>query len=258
MPDPHDFVTFAEGLADAAGPLVCAAWASDLVMEFKPDGSALTRADLEIEALWRAAIRDHFPDHGILGEEEGLTVGNSAYTWVLDPIDGTRQFGMGLANHACLIALCHNEEPILGIIDMPLVRARVVGVTGQGTAFNGRAVQTSGRAVLSEARFMFGNPDSFPPAELRQAHALHAGVRMTSFDAGSPAYAALARGALDLCLNGPDLDAFDICALVPVIEGAGGVISDWQGNRLGLRSSGAIMASASAGLHDQALSALNG
>lgn len=257
MTDLESFARFANDLADASGDLVRAAWGGALEVSYKADGSALTHADTGVEAIWRDRITAQFPDHGILGEEAGHQRGRCAYTWVLDPIDGTRQFGMGLLNHACLIALCRDDVPVLGIIDMPVARMRAVGITGQETQWAGSKVRTSGERDLARARLMFGNPDSLPEAFAARAEALHGCVRMTSFDGGSPAYAALARGQLDICLNGPDLDAFDICALVPVVEGAGGVISDWQGGRLGLRSSGAILGSATPGLHMQALEVLS-
>ena len=258
MSEIDTFVAFAEDLANRTGELVRNAWQGAEALSYKADGSALTQTDLRVEAAWRALISERFPDHGILGEEEGAQQGASAYTWVLDPVDGTRQFGMGLLNHACLIALCRDDRPILGLIDMPLARKRAIGVAGRGTRFAGRPVRVSDAQELATARLMLGNPDSFPEDHRARAEALHGAVRITSFDGGSPAYAALARGALDLCLNGPDLDAFDICALVPVVEGAGGVITDWQGERLGLSARGAILASASPALHAQALAKLNG
>ena len=167
MSQTDTFVEFAEALADRAGDLVRAGWQEADALSYKADGSALTQTDLRVEAIWRAMISERFPEHGILGEEEGAQWGTSAYTWVLDPVDGTRQFGMGLLNHACLIALCRDDRPILGLIDMPLARARAIGVAGQGTRFAGYPVRVSDAQELGTARLMLGNPDSFPEGSSR-------------------------------------------------------------------------------------------
>ena len=247
---------FALDLAEAGGAIARRAWLGDLSVRYKADGSALTQADLDIEALWRDRISQAFPDHGILGEEYGAETGASAYTWVLDPVDGTRPFGAGLLNYASLISLCRDGVPVLGLIDLPLEGAQVMGLAGQGCTFAGRPVRTSGRAEFADAVIALANPESFAPESRAGFTRLQAEGRQRVYDGGSPAYGALARGLVDVCLNGDDLDAFDICALVPLVEGAGGVISDWEGGALGLASSGRIVASSSPALHDLVLARL--
>jgi len=223
-------------LADMASDIVARAWRSDFAVTYKDDGSSLTKADLAIEEVWRDAIRKAFPSHGILGEEYGTDTGQSAYTWVIDPIDGTRQFGAGLLDFSSLIGLCRDGVPVLGIIDMPMPDARYVGVAGRSTRFAGRDVRTSGREDLGEAIVSLSNPDSFSPATQAGYRGLRHAGRLRVFDGGSVAYGGLARGLIDVCLNGDDLDAFDICALCPVVQGAGGLISDWQGGALSITS----------------------
>ncbi|MEQ9258336.1 MAG: inositol monophosphatase family protein [Roseovarius sp.] len=249
----EDILETAHMLADAAGPIAREVWFGTGATGYKPDGSALTRADTEIEARLREIVRARHPDHGILGEEEGAEGLDREAVWVIDPIDGTRQFGARLMNFGVLVAFCEAGQPVLGLIDQPLAGARCLGVAGRGTKLNGRPVESRREATLGDAVVALANPRSFGPEEREGYEALAKAGRMHVFDGGCLAYAALARGMVDLCLNGGDLDAIDICALVPVVEGAGGAISDWRGAPLTLASSGAILAAATPGLHARAL-----
>lgn len=243
-------------LADASSTLARQAWLGDPAASYKDDGSSLTATDLAIEAAWRDSIHRRFPSHGVLGEEYGSEAGTSAYTWVLDPIDGTRQFATGLLNFASLISVCRDGEPVVGIIDLPLAGARYHAARGRGTGFNGRRVNARAVAAIGEARISLANPDSFQGPARQAFDRLRSSSRLRVFDGGAPAYGALARGLVDVCLNGSDLDAFDICALCPVVTEAGGTISDWAGRPLTLRSCGAIVASASADIHAAVLDIL--
>lgn len=256
MPELLDFLSLAVALADTSAGRARDVWRGDLAVTYKADGSSLTDADLSIEATWRELIRQRFPSHGILGEEYGSESGSSAYTWVLDPIDGTRQFGTGLLNFASLVSLCRDGSPVLGIIDLPLSGMRYLAAEGQGTRFDGRPVRSSGRGDIGSAIVSLANPESFTGEAARGYERMRACGRLRVFDGGAPAYGALARGLIDVCLNGSDLDAFDICALCPVVTEAGGAISDWTGQALSIASRGAIVASASSGLHAVVLSKL--
>ena len=243
-------------LAELAVDLSAKAWSGEIIVSYKPDGSSLTQADLSIEARWREQIRSQFPSHGILGEEFGADTGSSAFTWVLDPIDGTRQFGAGLLNFASLISLCRDGRPILGIIDLPIPGARYVAAEGNGTMFAGSIVRSSARQVIAESVISLANPDSFRGKQAEGYESLRSAGRTRVFDGGAPAYGALARGLIDICLNGNDMDAYDICALCPVVQESGGVITDWNGRPLSLASRGAIVASASTELHAAVLDQL--
>lgn len=256
MSDLDFFMTTAMSLADLAAELSAEAWRSDLAVTYKPDGSLLTQADLSIELLWREQTKRQFPSHGILGEEFGPDAGSSAFTWVLDPIDGTRQFGTGLLNFASLIGLCRDGLPVLGIIDLPVARARYAATEGKGTTFAGRAVRSNARRDIADAIISLANPESFGGASAAGYERVRSAGSVRVFDGGAAAYGALSRGLVDICLNGDDLDAYDICALCPVVREAGGVITDWRGQSLSILSSGAIVASASAELHSQVLDRL--
>ncbi|TYC65083.1 phosphatase [Stappia sp. BW2] len=250
-------VKAALNLADATANLSVEAWSSEFAVSYKPDGSSLTPADLSIEVRWREEIRRQFPTHGILGEEYGSDAGSSAFTWVLDPIDGTRQFGAGLLNYASLISLCRDGLPILGIIDLPIPKARYIAARGQGAVFAGRPIRSSGQVDLAKSVISLANPDSFREKSATGFQSLRSMGRVRVFDGGAPAYGALSRGLIDICLNGDDLDAYDICALCPVVQEAGGTITDWMGHPLSLASSGAIVASASRELHAVVLDKLS-
>ncbi len=253
MPDLDCLMITALRLADLAADISAEAWSSDLAVEYKSDGSSLTQADLVIEARWREQIQRQFPSHGILGEEYGSDAGSSAFTWVLNPIDGTRQFGAGLLNFASLISVCRDGVPVLGIIDMPGLSARYAAAEGKGTLFAGRPVRSSSRQDIIESVISLANPDSFRKESAFGYKNLRSTGRVRVFDGGTLAYGALARGLVDICLNGDDLDIYDICALCPVVREAGGTITDWRGQLLTLASSGAIVASASHELHAKVL-----
>jgi len=244
-------------LADLAAALAVEAWENDIAVHYKSDGSSLTDADLSIETMWREHVQSRFPTHGILGEEYGRETGSSAFTWVFDPIDGTRQFGAGLLNFASLISLCRDDVPVLGVIDLPVARARYAALQGQGTTFAGRPVRSRDQIELEDAIVSLANPDSFSGESAKGYQNLRSAGRLRVFDGGAPAYGALSRGLIDICLNGDDLDAYDICALCPVVQEAGGMITDWAGQPLSLMSRGAIVASASARLHDAVLDRLH-
>lgn len=249
MTELDQLLSAALDIAEISAELSARAWNGDLSVDYKQDGSSLTQADLSIEARWREEISSRFPTHGILGEEYGAEVGQSAFTWVLDPIDGTRQFGAGLLNFASLISVCRDGIPVVGIIDLPMPGARYVALEGRGTTLGGRRVRCSGRQHLDGAVISLANPDSFSGSSATGFQNLRSLGRTRVFDGGAAAYGALSRGLIDICLNGDDLDAYDICALCPIVQEAGGVISGWNGEPLSIESSGAILASASETLH---------
>lgn len=246
----------AHHLADTAGAIARELWFSHVETGFKPDGSALTEADTRIEARLHEIIEARHPDHGRLGEEFGASGADREFVWVLDPIDGTRQFGARLMNFGVLIALCHHGRPILGVIDQPLAAARYAAAQGRGATLNGTRITASETTGLSQATLAIANPASFPEAMREPVDTLAQAARMTVYDGGCLAHGALARGQVDLCLNGPDLEPTDICALVPVVAEAGGTITDWQGRALTLASEGAVLAAATPRLHAHALDRL--
>jgi len=250
-----DHRDLANRLADAARDIVRDG-RDRLAMEIKGDGSPVTAIDKAVEERIREILVREAPDHGILGEECPSVGLDREFVWVIDPSDGTKQFAAGLPTFGILIALCRNTRPVLGVIEQPLTGERLVGVSGEGCWMNGVAVAASGKTDPGQSIAAIANPDSFDADHAPGMERLRGATLWNLFDTGCLGYASLARGYVDIVINGPNLDAFDICALVPVVEGAGGVITDWGGGALTLHSSGAIAASASPELHAATLSLL--
>ncbi len=250
-----EFRAFAEELAALASSAVRAQIAHPSV-EIKTDGSPVTAVDLAVEQVLRERIDATYPGHGVLGEEFGARDLDADWVWVVDPIDGTRQFAAGLPNYGILIALCHLGRPVIGVICQPLLGDIYLGLAGQGAWLNGRPISTRTTARLAESITCLSDPDAFGQTTIAGFEALRRGSHWNVYDGGCIGFGALAAGRLDLCLGGPTLDPFDICALVPVVEGAGGAITDWRGNPLTLASSGEIVAACSAELHASVLEIL--
>ena len=241
-------------LADAARPIAMAHFRNPLAIDIKADHSPVTIADRVIEAELRKLIQQDFPSHGILGEEFGTTRG-SDFTWVLDPIDGTKSFISGLPLFGTLIALLHGEQPVLGIIDIPAMSERWLGQRGQPSLFNGAVSRVSACERLEDARVLTTSPDMFDAEGWRRFDVLGRRAAFRRYGGDCYLYGLLASGHCDLVVE-MGLQPYDYLAMVTVIEGAGGKISDWRGNTLGLHSKGDVIAAASESLWRQALDAL--
>ncbi|WP_454918366.1 histidinol-phosphatase [Xanthobacter sediminis] len=246
---------FAAELADTARTLARAHFRKTTAFERKADESPVTVADKAIEAALREAIATRFPGHAILGEEAGMT-GGGEHLWVIDPIDGTKSFITGMPLFGALIAFAEAGVPKLGVIEVPPLGERWVGVPG-GATFNGAPARVSGCAVLADARVYTTSPDFFSPADWARYDALSRKGAMRRFGGDCYQYGLLASGHCDLVVE-TALQPYDFMALVPVVEGAGGVMTDWQGRPLGLASDGKVVAAASPALHAAALCELNG
>ncbi len=254
-PDLTTLKSFTEALARQACQTVLAQRAT-ATMEIKADGSPVTTVDRAVEQVLRASIERHYPDHGILGEEYGAKNLDAEWVWVLDPIDGTRQFAGGLPTFGVLIALCRQGEPQIGAICQPMTGEVYLGIRGQGAWLNDAPVRPAAPEGIGRAIASLSDPEAYDSATRPGFEALSRATLWNLYDGGCLGYGSLASGWLHVCLNGPNMDSYDICALVPVVEGAGGRITDWQGKPLGLSSSGAIVASASPALHDEVLGLL--
>ena len=253
---PDQFVQLAETLAAQARE-TAQRTSNEPEVEIKADGTPVTTLDRAVEAALRRVIAQQ-PGHGIIGEEFGAEGAEREWVWVLDPVDGTRQFAAGLPNFGTLIALCHEGRPVIGVIAHFFYESTCIGVAGRGMIFNGRPVRCAGPDRLTEVVACISDPDCFDARTTPGMQAIRARTRWNVFDGGGLGYAALARGLLGLCLNGPNLEPFDIAALVPVVEAAGGRITDWQGNPLTIASEGEIIGTSSPRLHESALDALSG
>lgn len=251
------YVALANRLADAAGVVIRPYFRSGIEVIGKVDASPVTVADRESETAMRALIEREFPLHGILGEEHGAVRLDAEYVWVLDPIDGTKSFISGFPLFGTLIALLHRGRPILGIIDQPIIRERWIGAEGRPTTFLGKPAHTRRCAKLGDATLFSTSPDMFKGADAPGYEKLRQSVKLPRFGGDCYAYGQLASGHVDIVVEAR-LQPYDYLAQVPIIQGAGGVLTDWQGKALGLDSDGRVCASGDPGLHKDVLRLLAG
>lgn len=236
-------IALAHRLADAARAEIRPLFRAGLVSEAKLDASPVTIADRNAEQAMRALIEAEFPADGIHGEEYGEKQGTSGRQWVLDPIDGTTAFLAGRPIFGTLIALTVGGFPVLGLIDQPIAGERWLGVTGQPTTFNGQPVRTRPCPELSGASIATTGPHYFSQAEGEVFMALASQTDHKRMVMGGDCYnyACLASGMIDIvCEAG--LKLHDFAALVPVVEGAGGMMCDWEGEPLHAGSGGHVLA----------------
>jgi len=236
---------FARGLTNSG--------AAALAIEHKADQSPVTQADRDAEALLREKINARFPTHGIIGEEHGNERESADFVWVLDPIDGTKSFISGVPLWGTLIALLHNGSPVLGAIHQPILGQLLIG-DGTTAELNGCPVRTRATTALSEATLLTSdtvNLDARMGAD--RASALLGRARIARTWGDCYGYLLVATGQADAMLD-PIMNPWDIAALVPIIRGAGGIISDWSGGPA--YPADAIVATATPELHNALLSEL--
>lgn len=250
------FSNFANEIADVARQIVRKAAAGRRRPVAKSDSSPVTETDRAVEHSLRERIADRFPGHGVLGEEFGAENLDEEFVWVIDPIDGTKAFVGGLAVYGTLISLTRGGTPILGLIDNPVTGDRWLGLSGRATTLNGLAVRSASTSLLAEAFMANGNPEPFEEKEKFRVDRLRQSTRWCVYGGSCMAYGRVADGSIDISIDG-GLDPFDYCALVPVVSGAGGCITDWQGRPLSLTSGNLCLASANEALHQQVLETLN-
>jgi len=241
-----DEIAVAHRLADAAREAIRPHFRA-VTPEFKGDASPVTVADREAEDAMRAILMADFPQDGIVGEEYPEHEGRSGRKWVLDPIDGTISFIAGRPIFGTLIALLQDGWPVMGVIDQPILGERWVGRIGAPTTLNGREVRTRPCKSLDEAMLATSSPHYFGREEadgyMKLAGAVGGNARQATIVYGGDCYnyGLLAGGHIDIvCEAG--MAIYDYAALVPVVEGAGGTMSDWQGNPLDADSDGTVLA----------------
>ena len=233
----------AEAAADVAGAVIRPFFRAGLAAAFKVDQSPVTIADRAAEQAMRALLTERFPDHGVLGEEFGHDRPDADYYWVLDPIDGTRAFITGRPVFGTLIGLMHGATPILGIIDQPVTGERWIGAARRRTIFRGPfggQVGCRPCPAMDHAELSLTSPQLLGP-ETARWEKLAGKVRRVSYGGDCYAYGLLALGQIDIIAE-RELKIWDWAALVPVIEGAGGRITDWQGRPLHPDNAGEALA----------------
>jgi len=248
-------IELAQRLADAAGTAIRPFFRAEHGLETKSDASPVTLADRAAEEAMRRLIIAERPMDAIQGEEFGPREGSSGRCWVLDPIDGTRAFIAGRPIFGTLIALIEDGWPLLGVIDQPVLKERWIGVAGRETLFNGRPARTRACRELGQALLATTSPALFADDELHAFEHLDAAVRSTVLGGDCYNYACLASGHLDVVAES-GLKLHDFAALVPVVEGAGGRMCDWQGDPLHAGSTGEVIAVGDPARVDDVLEAL--
>ena len=259
-----EYRAFGQEVLERAGRIAAADFRrTDVVADVadKSDGGAfdpVTGTDRRVEAAIRDRIAARFPDHGIYGEELGDKPGTAAWRWIVDPIDGTRAYIAGLPAWGCLLGLLRDGEPVLGWMHQPVVGETFCG-DGREAWVSGNAATTAtirarGSAVLADAVLACTHPAMFQGQARQRFERLAERARMTRFGGDCYNYCLLAHGLIDLVVE-DDLRAHDILPLVPIVRGAGGVVSDLSGET---PRGGLVVAAANARLHAEALRAMRG
>jgi inositol-phosphate phosphatase / L-galactose 1-phosphate phosphatase / histidinol-phosphatase len=236
-----DAARLAHCMADASGIIIRQYFRQPMTVDAKDDLSPVTRADREAESRIRDMIARDYPGHGIIGEEFGAHNDTAEFVWVIDPIDGTRSFIAGRPLFGTLIALLHNNVPVLGIIDQPIAADRWIGVAGRQTMFNGAPCAVRPCIDLSKATIATTGPQYFRPDELVTFNALAAQFSNVLYGGDCHNYGLLASGNIDFVMEA-GLKLHDWAALVPVVTGAGGTMTDWQGLALTRMGRGQVLA----------------
>jgi myo-inositol-1(or 4)-monophosphatase len=251
-------ISVAEAALDASGAAIRPYFRAGVAAEQKSDESPVTVADKLAETVIRGILSDAFPDFGILGEEFPPHQLDAKHVWVIDPIDGTRAFITGRPSFCTLLGLLEDGVPVLGFIDQPITGERWRGGRDSGAAFQGHFGGTVGpRKVtsLAQAELSSTAPEMFVDDGAARFARLQAKCRRVYWGGDAYAYGLLALGQVDIVAE-CGLKPWDWAALAPVVEAAGGVVTDWAGEPLRLGSDGSVLAAANAQLHAAALEAL--
>ncbi|HVH48059.1 MAG TPA: histidinol-phosphatase [Labilithrix sp.] len=257
----EDLAAFASRLADASGEVIRPWFRVTLDVTDKGTGRAgfdpVTEADRQGEQELRRLIKATYPRHGVLGEEHGHEAGEDPFTWVLDPIDGTRAFICGMPQWGTLIALNDGKRPVLGLLDQPVTKERWIGYSGRAEFSSGgerKRISTRACADLASAVVTTTHPSAYFTLEEQRAFQELAGAaKMTRYGGDCYAYGLLAMGFIDLVVES-SLKPWDVQALIPIIEGAGGLFTSWDGGDA--QNGGRVIAAGDARVHAEALEVL--
>jgi len=257
----REHLEFAHRLADISGEIALPYFRKSIAVRNKAATTGfdpVTAADRAAERAIRKAITARYPEHGIVGEEFARVAGAGHLNWIIDPIDGTRAFITGMPLWGTLIGLLDAGQPVLGVMNQPFTGERFWAVGGKAhSSIRGgtpRRLKTRACPSLADAILTTTHPDMFSKAgELAAFEQLKAQVRMTRFGGDCYGYCLLASGFIDLIVES-GLKTYDVAALVPIIEAAGGRITNWQGKSA--TDGGRIVAAGDARVHKEALAVL--
>jgi histidinol phosphatase-like enzyme (inositol monophosphatase family) len=254
---PGELLALAERLADTSGAVIRRYFRSGVAVIDKADTSPVTIADREAEAEIRRLILAAHPGHGIIGEEHGAERADAEWVWVLDPIDGTKSFITGRPLFGTLIALCRHGRPVMGVIDHPALAERWIGAHGHATTMNGKPVETRACADLHHAALFASSPHQFHGSAFDAFETVRRKAKIVQYGSDCYHYALVASGFGDVAIEA-GLGIYDYLAVVPVVEGAGGIVTDWAGEPVGLGSGDRVLAAGDKRVHAEALGLLRG
>jgi len=253
----NNFIDLAQRMAHISGDIIRPSYRHPNTVGVKDDASPVTEIDRAVESALRAMIEAEYPDHGIIGEEYGSLCPDAEYVWVIDPIDGTKAFMAGIPVFGTLIAIAHRGVPIVGVMDQPISGERWIGADGVPTTLNGRPVRVRSCPDLAEALICTASPEYYEGDERGAFDRLIGAVKWAVYGGSCYVYGLLAAGSLDIGIEAGH-ESFDYCALVPIVQNAGGVITDWEGASLTIRSGTRFIAAGDPRAHAQALRLLAG
>ena len=248
-----DYIRLAHLLADEAAKISLKYFRTPLLsVEMKMDETPVTRADKETEMVLRSLINKYFPSHGIIGEEFGSENSDAEYVWVLDPIDGTLSFVNGVPLFTTLIGILRDGVPWLGLIDQPVLNDRWIGGAGEVTKYNGVPCSVRSCSNISKASVFVTAPDFFTDDEFLSINKLSSEAHSLRFG-GTDCYhyGMLSNGWIDVVCE--KLNVYEFGAKVPVIEGAGGFMTDWDGQRIQGYETSQVLAAGDAGVHQKCI-----
>lgn len=238
--------------ADLAGEIALKYFRKNIPVDDKQDKSPVTQADREIEQSLRTLVAQTFPDHGFIGEEFGKDNPDAEYVWVVDPIDGTKSFATGRPLFGTIIGLLHRGKPVAGLIEQAFTKERWFGVADTVAYHNGTPIHVAPPRTLENARLYTGSISMFDDENIQNWINMCRAAKWTQYSSDCYGYGLLAMGWADVVVE-QCLGLYDIAGVVPIITGAGGFISDWQGREIDLDFNGKAVA---ASCHELALEAL--
>lgn len=256
LPPHANFLSFAKKLANNSRAMLLSASRKLPEVTIKEDASFVTTTDKAIERKMRDMIFSEFPDHGIFGEEFENINTDADFVWVIDPIDGTAAFVSGIPVYGTLIALAWKGKPFIGIIDHPLTDDRWIGVNHTCAFHNDKPIKTRSCNTLSSAYVTCSNSDFMSPVQLVKFTSVKREVSYVQYGGSCFSYGVLASGRSDLAIDA-GLDAFDIYACAAVIQGAGGIVTSWNGTELSFDMDGTVLAAGDKGLYREVVEQLS-
>lgn len=252
---PQDLLAAAVEISATAAAVPMRYFRQNFAVEDKGDESPVTVADRETEQTIRRSIQERFPAHGIFGEEFGRKDSDGAFTWIIDPIDGTRSFISGSPLFGMLLGVVHDGKPVAGVIRMPALGECFAGAVGGDATLNGTPIRCRAAPSLDRACIYLNEANLLMAEESERFRRLMSAGKLRRFAHDCYSFALLALGQIDAVVDF-DLQPYDYLPVVPVVEAAGGIITDWRGQPLGLDSDGTVLAAGGPEIHRELLELL--